>query len=89
MSKLLRLGLAFVAVAGSLIGLAPGTASAGSGASTVPFITSPLTVGQTGTFDMRLRNDNENAGEPFDFEAATNTVCNQVPQAGTNCSALI
>jgi len=90
MSKFLRLGVAFVVTTGTLVGLSPGTASAGSGASTVPIIASPLTVGDTGTFQMRLENDNEtNADEPVDFGVLTNTVCNRNSQSGTNCNSAI
>jgi len=90
MSKVFRLGLAFVVIAGTLVGLSPGAASAGSGASTVPTVSSPLTVGDTGTFSMRLENDNEtNPGEPVDFGDLTNTVCNRIPQPGTNCTTSI
>ena len=87
MSRLLRLALAGVLCAVSVVGLGAGVAEAGAGASASTAVVSPVTVGQTGTFSMTLRNENETvAGEPLAYGDLTNTVCNRIPQPGTNCS---
>ncbi len=71
----------------SVLAVAPGSAHAGAGASAIPSIMSPLVVGDTGSAQIVIENRNENLpGEPFDFETATNIVCNEINPPGTNCA---